>query len=72
MYRVGGINWEPKSSITDLIEMLETEREKSTCLKIKLLAGKTADKLHKKQRLERRQWIWRTKKMSQHKIIMSN
>lgn len=33
-------NREPKNSITDLTEMLETAREKSTCLEIKLLVGK--------------------------------
>lgn len=40
VYRVGEINRDPKDSITDLMEMLEIAREKSTCLKIKLLAGK--------------------------------
>lgn len=31
--------------------MLKTAREKYTCLKIKLLVGKPADKLQRKQRL---------------------
>ena len=60
-------NREPKNSITDLTEMLETAREKSTCLEIKLLVGKKNCRRNGDQREENR--YEEPRKMIQHKMI---
>lgn len=69
MYIVGGKTWEPKSSITDLIEILETAREKSTCLKNQIAGDKNYRQTAQETEIREKTVDAKDQKMSQHNYV---